>query len=204
VAHAQKSWNGVAILSREPAQVVEKGLPDEEEMGARLISAKVGGLDFTTLYCPNGKSVGHSDFPRKLKWLDSLARYLREQHRPEEAAVLCGDFNICPTPLDTWNETGFSGEIFHTREERIRFQRLLDWGLLDAYRDLFPHERAFSWWDYRAGAFHKNQGLRIDFVLVTRPLGSEVKSAQIDRDYRKKKEGLTASDHAPVLVELSA
>ncbi len=203
VTHAQKSWNGVAILSRDPPSFLEKGLPDEEAMGARLISAKVGGLNFTTLYCPNGKSVSHADFPRKLKWLDSLARYLAGQKSSRDPVVLCGDFNICPTPLDTWNETAFSGEIFHTQEERVRFQRLLDWGLLDAYRELLPHDQAFSWWDYRAGAFHKNQGLRIDFVLVTRPLRNGIRAVKIDREYRKKKKGLTASDHAPVLVELN-
>ena len=173
-------------------------------MGARLISAEVGGLSFTTLYCPNGKSVGHADFPCKLKWLDSLAQHLEERGDRSEPAVLCGDFNICPASLDTWNEEEFSGEIFHTREERSRFQRLLEWGWLDAYRELFPREQAFSWWDYRAGAFYKNHGLRIDFLLVTPGLREGLRSAGIDREYRKKKEGLTASDHAPVLVELGA
>ena len=204
VVHGQKAWNGVAILSRDPPQIRERGLPGEEEMGARLISAEAGGLKFTTIYCPNGKSVDHADFPRKLKWLESLAEHLEERRDPSEPAVLCGDFNICPTPLDSWNEEEFSGEIFHTPEERARFQRLLEWGWLDAYRELFPGEQAFSWWDYRAGAFYKNHGLRIDFLLVTPVLKEGIRSAGIDREYRKKKEGLTASDHAPVLVELGA
>lgn len=204
VVHGQKAWNGVAILSRHPPGIREKGLPGEEAMGARLISAEVEGLKFATIYCPNGKSVDHADFPRKLKWLESLARHLEERWDPSEPAVLCGDFNICPTPLDTWNEEELSGKIFHTPEERIRFQRLLEWGWLDAYRELFPGEQAFSWWDYRAGAFYKNQGLRIDFLLVTPALKARIRSAGIDRDYRKKKEGLTASDHAPVLVEIGA
>lgn len=201
-AHAQKAWNGVAVLSRGPALILERGLPGEEAMGARLISVEVGGLNFTTLYCPNGKSVDHEDFSCKLRWLDSLSRYLEEQQSPRASAILCGDFNICPTPLDTWNESGFSGEIFHTREERNCFRRLLDWGLLDPYREVFPREKAFSWWDYRGGAFHKNQGLRIDFVLMTLPLKDRLRGVKIDREYRKKKEGLTASDHAPVIVEL--
>ena len=204
LVHGQKAWNGVAILSRDPPRIQERGLPGEEEMGARLISAEVGGLRFTTLYCPNGKSVSHADFPRKLKWLDSLAKHLEERWNPAEPAVLCGDFNICPTSLDSWNEEEFSGQIFHTREERVRFRRLLEWGWLDVYREQFPHEQAFSWWDYRAGAFYKNQGLRIDFLLVTPFLRKGVNAARIDREYRKKKEGLTASDHAPVLVELGA
>lgn len=204
LVYGQKAWNGVAILSRDPPRIQERGLPGQEEMGARLISAEVSGLSFTTLYCPNGKSVSHVDFLRKLKWLDSLAKHLEEQLDPSEPAILCGDFNICPTSLDTWNEKQFSGKIFHTAEERARFQCLLKWGWLDVYRELFPQEQVFSWWDYRAGAFYKNQGLRIDFLLVTSVLRKGVTAVGIDREYRKKKEGLTASDHAPVLVEFSA
>jgi exodeoxyribonuclease-3 len=201
--HGQKAWNGVAILSREPAVVKQKGLPGEEDLGARLIAATVGDLTFTTVYCPNGKDIGHLDFPRKLHWLDSLTDYLRERHNSAEPMILCGDFNICPTSLDTWNETGLGGQIFHTGEERTRFQRLLEWGFSDVYRQLFPDGRAFSWWDYRAGAFHQNQGLRIDLLLATQPVAQRIQHVEIDREYRKKKDGLTASDHAPVLADLS-
>jgi len=203
VAHAQKAWNGVAILSREPATVLQNGLPGEEELGARLIAATVGELTFTTLYCPNGKDVGHPDFPRKLRWLDSLASYFAERQSPSESLVVCGDLNLCPTSLDTWNETLLCGQIFHTDEERGRFQRLLDWGFTDLYRQLFPQGRAFSWWDYRAGAFHRNQGLRIDFLLATQPIASRVRHVEIDREYRKKQNDLTASDHAPVIADLT-
>jgi exodeoxyribonuclease-3 len=201
--HGQKAWNGVAILSREPAVVKQKGLPGEEDLGARLIAATVGDLTFTTVYCPNGKDIGHPDFPRKLHWLDSLTDYLRERHNSAEPMILCGDFNICPTSLDTWNETGLGGQIFHAGEERTRFQRLLEWGFSDVYRQLFPDGRAFSWWDYRAGAFHQNQGLRIDLLLATQPVAQRIQHVEIDREYRKKKDGLTASDHAPVLADLS-
>jgi exodeoxyribonuclease-3 len=113
-----------------------------------------------------------------------------------------GDFNVCPAALDSWNEEGLRGRIFHTEEERARFRRLLDWGLRDLFRERNPELRAFSWWDYRAGAFHKGQGLRIDFLLGTTPVLARVKSVTIDRDWRKKQEGLTASDHAPVVAEL--
>ena len=201
--HGQKAWNGVAILSREPAVVKQKGLPGEEDLGARLIAATVGDLTFTTVYCPNGKDIGHPDFPRKLHWLDSLTDYLRERDNSAEPMILCGDFNICPTSLDTWNETELGGQIFHTGEERTRFQRLLEWGFSDVYRQLFPDGRAFSWWDYRAGAFHQNQGLRIDLMLATQPVARRIRHVEIDREYRKKKDGLTASDHAPVLADLS-
>jgi exodeoxyribonuclease-3 len=203
VAHAQKAWNGVAILSREPATVLQNGLPGEEELGARLIAATVGDLTFATVYCPNGKAVGHPDFSRKMKWLDSLANYLKQRHSPTEPLIVCGDLNLCPTALDSWNETLLRGQIFHTDEERTRFQRLLDWGFADLYRQLFPQGRAFSWWDYRAGAFHQNQGLRIDFLLATQAVALKTRQAEIDREYRKKQDGLTPSDHAPVIADLT-
>ncbi len=199
VTHGQKAWNGVAILSREPAEIVQKGLPGQEDFGARLITAEVAGLSFTTVYCPNGKHLEHEDYPRKLAWFDALADHLEERHDPGSPAVVCGDFNICPQPLDSWNE---GPGIFHTEEERSRFRRLLDDGLVDVYRRLHPEKQAFSWWDYRAGAFHRNMGLRIDFLLATPPLVERVEAVEIDRDYRKKKEGLTASDHAPVWADL--
>ena len=202
VCHGQKGWNGVAILSRQPATVTRVGLPGEESFGARLLTAAVSGLSFTTIYCPNGKSVTHEDYPRKLAWLDHLVGHFEECHDDDEPTVLCGDFNLCPAPIDSWNEEALYGRIFHTDDERARFQQLLDWGFADLYRHHRPDTQFFSWWDYRSGAFHKNQGLRIDFLLATRRLQERVKNVETDRDYRKKKEGLTASDHAPVMADL--
>lgn len=202
LTHGEKAWNGVAVLSRTPAQVVQRGLPGQEELGARLLTARVGELAFTTVYCPNGKHVGHEDFPRKLAWFDALGAHLAASHRPGEPAVLGGDFNLCPAAIDSWNEEALHGAIFHTDEERRRFRELLAWGWVDLYRRLHPDRQAFSWWDYRGGAFHRNQGLRIDFLLATEPVAARAESAEIDRDYRKKKDGLTASDHAPVYADL--
>jgi exodeoxyribonuclease-3 len=201
--HGQKAWNGVAVLSREPIEIAHRGLASQEEMGARLLAVEGGGMTFTTLYCPNGKSVGHADFSRKLAWLESLAAHLERAHEASEPLVLCGDFNLCPSELDTWNEAKKKGTIFHTDEERSRFRRLLDWGLVDLYRRQKPEGREFSWWDYRGGAFHRGMGLRIDLLLATEAVASRVRSVEIDRDYRKKKEGLTASDHAPVMADLA-
>jgi len=203
VTHGQKSWNGVAILSRDEAHVLQRGLPGQADFGARLITAEVSGLTFTTVYCPNGKHTGHEDFPRKLKWYDALAEHLAATIRPERPAVLCGDFNICPTGLDSWNEEGFRGEIFHTDAERERFSRVLSAGFVDVFRRLHPDEQEFSWWDYRGGAFHRKHGLRIDFLLATDAAAARVQSVQIDREYRKKQDGLTASDHAPVFADLA-
>jgi len=208
LGYGQKSWNGVAILTRGdlPVEEIQRGLPEQDDFGARLLSARVGAgadaLDFTTVYVPNGKSTSHDDFPRKLAWLDDLASHLEARLDPAGAAVLCGDFNVVPTPLDSWNEAKLAGHVFHTDEERKRIQRLLDWGFRDLFREGHPDDAAFSWWDYRGGAFHRKQGLRIDFLLGTGAITSRVREVGIDRDWRKKVDGLTPSDHAPVVADL--
>ncbi len=201
-SYGQKAWNGVAILSRKPLEVVQRGLPGQEEYGARLLTVRVEDLSFTTVYVPNGKEVSNEEFPRKLDWLDSLIAHLEAERRGEGPAVVCGDLNLCPEALDSWNEPAMVGRIFHTTEERALFQRLLALGFADTFRTLYPDTQTFSWWDYRAGAFHKGQGLRIDFLLATPPVMERVSSVEIDRDYRKKKDGLIASDHAPVFADL--
>jgi exodeoxyribonuclease-3 len=200
--HGQKSWNGVAILARTEPRVTQVGLPGFEPAGARLLAAEVDGLAFTTIYVPNGKSIDHADFPGKLAWLDGLAAHLSRTCDPSRPAVVCGDFNVCPGPLDSWDEAALAGSIFHTPEERARFEALLRLGLVDVYRELHPGEPAFSWWDYRGGAFHRKQGLRIDLLLATRPARERARAAEIDREWRKKQQGRTPSDHAPVWVDL--
>jgi exodeoxyribonuclease III len=200
--HGQKAWNGVAILSREPAEVEQVGLPEHEAAGARLLTGAIAGLSFTTLYVPNGKGVAHEDFPRKLAWLDALVSHVAGKRDPTRPQIVCGDFNVCPSGLDSWDEERLRGEIFHTPQERERIAALLDGGLRDVFREVHPEERKFSWWDYRGGAFHRGQGLRIDLILATPEILSRVRSATIDREYRKKQAGLVPSDHAPVLVEL--
>ncbi len=208
VTHGQKSWNGVAVLSRPPVTQVRAGLPGQQELGARLITARIGEagaadeLSFTTVYCPNGKHVGHDDYPRKLAWFDALRAHWLDHHPPAGAAVLCGDFNVVPEKVDSWHAEDAEGEILHTPDERARISALLDAGLVDLFRERNPDAQAFSWWDYRGGAFHRRQGLRIDLLLATRSALDRVGSVEIDRDYRKKKEGLTPSDHAPVIADL--
>ena len=200
----QKAWNGVAVLSRHPIEEVQSGLPGEEEAGARFLRVRTAGLDFTTVYCPNGKDIDHLDYPRKLAWFDSLRDYLAGALSTETPAVLCGDFNIAPTGLDTHDEDRLAGGIHHTEAERSRFRALLDLGFVDLFRELHPETVKFSWWDYRFGAFHRNLGLRIDFLLATEAVRARVERVETDRDYRKKKEGMIASDHAPVMARLGA
>jgi exodeoxyribonuclease-3 len=203
VTHGQKAWNGVAVLSRRPAAVTQVGLPGQEDLGARLLTAEVDGLSFTTVYVPNGKNLEHRDYERKLDWLDALAGYLRERHDPSAPTVLCGDFNVVPAPIDSWNEDGLAATIFHSEPERRRFAYFAQWGLHDLFRNLHPDSKMFSWWDYRALGFPRNRGLRIDFLLGTASILERLESVRIDRDYRKKKDGLTASDHAPVIADLN-
>jgi exodeoxyribonuclease-3 len=203
LVHGQKAWNGVAILSRAPARLLQRGLPGQEAFGARLLAAEVEGIAFATAYVPNGKHVGHADFPAKLAWLDALAEHAGQSLDPARPAVLCGDFNVCPAALDSWNEAALRGSIFHTDEERARFARLLAGGLHDAFREKYPALQAFSWWDYRGGAFHRRQGLRIDLVLATPPVMHRVQAVEIDRDWRKKRDALLPSDHAPVVLDLA-
>ena len=210
--HGQKSWNGVAVLQRidgtSPSDPeISIGLPGQEEMGARLIRTRFDDIDFVTVYCPNGKHVGHEDFPRKLQWFEDLSEWLGGTLEADQDSatrlVICGDFNLCPGPRDTWSEELLQGGIFHTEEERSRFRSLLDLGLHDLYRVVEPEGTQFSWWDYRAGAFHQNHGLRIDFLLGAGSVADGVENVWTDRDYRKKKDGLTASDHAPVIADLA-
>ena len=201
--YGQKSWNGVAVLARRPIEVLQKGLPGQEEFGARLLTARIGDLLFTTVYCPNGKHTGHDDFPRKLAWFDALHEHLsRSATAASRYAVLCGDFNICPQPIDSWNEAALHGSIFHTDEERERIRRLLAAGFVDLFRAQFPDEQAFTWWDYRGGAFHRRHGLRIDFLLGNAALAARLRAVEIDREWRKKRDDLTPSDHAPVFADL--
>jgi len=200
ITHGQKAWNGVAVLSRRPAELIRCGLPDQADFGARLLEARVDDIHFTTVYCPNGKDVTHDDYPRKLTWFDALARHWAGT--PHAAAtVLCGDFNVVPAAIDSWlgaDET----HIFHTPAERDRLRALLDLGLVDLYRARHPERQAFSWWDYRNGAFHRGHGLRIDLLLGSAAVAERVERVEIDRDFRKKHEGLTPSDHAPVYADL--
>lgn len=202
VCHGQKGWNGVAILSRLPLDRDQVGLPGQDDFGARLVSARVGDIKFTTIYCPNGKDLTHPDFPRKLAWFDDLISFWSEYQAPGELAVLCGDLNIVPAAIDSWRGAKADGLIFHTSEERTRFESLLELGLIDLFRAKNPDLQTFSWWDYRGGAFHRGQGLRIDIFLGTQNVLDRVREVKIDRDFRKKQDGLTASDHAPVIVDL--
>lgn len=202
IVMGQKAWNGVAVVSRNEPELVQAGLPGHDELGARLVTARAGDLLFTSVYVPNGKSVEHEDYGRKLAWLDDLVAHAQTCWAGEESVVVCGDFNVCPTGLDSWNEEALGGTIFHTEAERERIRALHETGLVDLFRHRFPEERSFTWWDYRGGAFPRGMGLRIDFLLGSPGVAERVTRVEHDRDYRKKIDDWKPSDHAPVWADL--
>lgn len=197
----QQSWNGVAVLGRERPEIVTRELPGVGEAGARFVSAKVAGIEVASIYVPNGKHVTHTDYPMKLRWLTALAEHLEQRADKDAPLVLGGDFNVCYQDIDSYGGVNFKGTIFHTDEERALITRIRSAGLVDLYRAKYPDTVSYSWWDYRAGNFHKNLGMRIDLLFATPVFASRVKDVYVDRDYRKKSAaGAVPSDHAPVIA----
>ncbi len=198
--HGQGRWNGVAILSRIGIEDVVHGFADggEPDPEARLLTARCGDTVVVTAYVPNGREVGHEQFHHKLRWLERLPAHLAAVASPGDDVVLCGDLNIAPEDRDVWDLDAVHGATHVTDEERARFRALLEWGLVDVFRRAYPdEERLYTWWDYRAGAFHKHRGMRIDHVLATAPLADRLEWALVDRNARK---GQGPSDHAPLLA----
>lgn len=198
VLHGQKTYNGVAILAREEPQEVEVGFGDGgDESQARLIAATVGDLRVASVYVPNGQTVGSEKWDYKLEWLRRLAAWVERQ--PAAPLVVCGDLNIAPESRDAANPESWADSVLCHPDARAAFARLLAAGLVDAFRLLRPEDGLYSWWDYRQLGFPRNDGLRIDHVLVASALATRCTAAAIDRDERK---GKLPSDHAPVIVEL--
>jgi exodeoxyribonuclease III len=197
--HGEGRWNGVAIASRVGiAEVVTNfGDPHTE---ARMIAASCGGVPVAAIYAPNGREVGSTFFEAKLAWFERLARWLEQTRNPSEPLVVGGDFNVAPADEDVWDPAACHGGTHVSPAERRAFERLRAWGLVDAYRLRHPEPERYSWWDYRAGNFQKNFGMRIDHCLVTAPIAERTVFAEIDREARKGKP--IPSDHAPVVIDL--
>jgi exodeoxyribonuclease-3 len=211
--HGQGRWNGVAIASRRgiagvatnfgqplrPAQTPDPG--DGEPLAeARMIAADCGGVRVVSLYTPNGRSLDSPFYEAKLAWFERLARWLEDAADPAQPLVLGGDFNVAPEDVDVWNPQACQGGTHVSPAEREAFARLCRWGLVDAYRQHHSEPGRYTWWDYRAGNFHKNFGMRIDHLLATRPLAARTRWAEIDREARKGKP--IPSDHAPLLIDV--
>ena len=211
--HGEGRWNGVAIASRvgldhvitnfgephRPPATPDVG-DDEPLAEARMISAICGGVRVVSLYAPNGREVDSPFYRAKLAWFERLARWLTEAGDPAGPLLLGGDFNVAPADADVWDPEACRGGTHVSDAERRAFGRLCEWGLADAYRIHHPEPGRYTWWDYRAGAFHKNVGMRIDHILVTASLARRAVTTEIDREARKGKP--MPSDHTPLVVDL--
>jgi len=211
--HGEGRWNGVAIASRtgtsgvvtnfgqplRPARTPDAG-DDEPLAEARMIAADCGGIRVVSVYAPNGRTVGSTFYEAKLAWYDRLARWLENAADPDQPLVLGGDFNVAPEDVDVWDPRACHGGTHVSPPEREALSKLRRWGLIDVYRRHHPEPGRYTWWDYRAGNFHKNFGMRIDLLLATRPLAGRTVWAEIDREARKGKP--IPSDHAPLLIDV--
>ena len=196
----QKTYNGVALLSRTEAQAVVKNIPGFGDESARVIAGTVAGVRVIGAYFPNGQAPDSDKFTYKMAWLDALHDWLQTELAAHPDLVLMGDFNITVDDRDVWDPVGLKDTIHCTVQERAQLQRLCDLGLHDAYRLFEQPEKSYSWWDYREFAFRRNRGLRIDHVLVSEALRARVQACHIDKAPRKNER---PSDHAPVVVTLA-
>jgi exodeoxyribonuclease-3 len=201
VHHGDGQWNGVAIISRVGIDDVVHGFATgiEADTDTRLITARCGGVQVTSVYVPNGRAVGDPHYEYKLGWLGRLGDHLAATTTPADLVAVCGDFNIAPDDRDVWDPTRFVGSTHVTDDERAALHKLEGWGLVDAFRARYPEDRLYTYWDYRAGDFHEHRGMRIDLLLLSEPLAATVSWALVDRSARK---GRQPSDHAPVFVDV--
>ena len=198
-SYGEPRWNGVAILSRAGLDGVVTGIPGAPGFPhpeARAVSATCGGIRVHSVYVPNGRTPGSEHYHYKLAWLAALREAVKAG---PEAVMVCGDVNIAPADADVFDPDAYVGQTHVTPPERAALAELQALGLHDVVRDRWPGERVFTYWDYRAGMFHQNLGMRIDLVLASSPVAGRVKAAWVDREARK---GTGPSDHAPVIVDL--
>ena len=195
----QKTYNGVALLTRQSATEIVRNIPGFADEQARVIAARVGGLRVIGAYFPNGQEPASDKFAYKMRWLDALRAWLRAELVAAPELVLMGDFNIAPEDRDVYDPVALAGTIHCTDEERAHFRALLALGLHDAFRLFEQPPKSWSWWDYRNLAFRRNQGMRIDHILVSEALGPHVQACTIDKAPRRAER---PSDHAPVVLTL--
>ena len=195
----QQSYNGVAILTRETYETTHRGYPgDDETAQSRLITSTVNDISIVNVYIPNGQAVGSEKFGFKLAWMKRLREFFDQNYDPNTPVMLCGDFNVAPEDRDVHDVRLWQGRIMFSEPERAALQHIKDWGFTDAFRQHTETGGHFTWWDYRAGAFRRNLGLRIDHVWITDALVSRNVRTWIDVEPRKWEK---PSDHAPVLAE---
>ncbi|MCW5653667.1 exodeoxyribonuclease III [Hydrogenophaga sp.] len=195
----QKTYNGVALLSRTPATEVVRNIPGFEDDQARVLGATIDGVRVIGAYFPNGQAPDSDKFAYKMRWLDALREWVRDEMAAHEKLVLMGDYNITFDDLDVWDPVGLAGTIHCTPEERAQLQSLIGLGLSDAVRLFEQPPKNYSWWDYRDLAFRRNRGLRIDHILISEALKARASACAVDKTPRKNER---PSDHAPVVLTL--
>ncbi len=195
----QKTYNGVAILSKYPMSEVVKNNPRFEDAQQRIIAATIEGMRVVCAYIPNGQSIDSDKYLYKLKWLDALHGWLADELKAHENLALLGDYNIAPEDRDVHDPVAWQGNVLVSEPERAAFQRLIALGFRDSFRLFEQPEKIYSWWDYRMMAFRRNMGLRIDHVLLSAPLATRCSACAIDKVPRKWEQ---PSDHAPVVATL--
>ena len=197
----QQSYNGVAILTRDECATGSRGYPDDDETAqSRLITTQAGGINVVTVYVPNGQMVGSEKYAFKLNWMKRLREFLDAKYDRTTPVLLCGDFNVAPDERDVHDVRLWQGRILFSEPEREALQVIKDWGFTDAFRLHTEGGGNFSWWDYRAGAFRRNMGLRIDHIWISDPLVKRNVRTWIDLEPRTWQK---PSDHAPVIAEFS-
>lgn len=196
----QRTYNGVALVSRREMADITRNIPGNDDAQTRVIAGDVDGVRVVCAYVPNGQSVDSDKFGYKMRWLTSLQQWLAQELIRHPRLVLCGDFNIAPEDRDVYDPVAWAGQVLCTPQERAHFKGLLSLGFCDAFRLFEQPEKSWSWWDYRNLAFRRNQGLRIDHLLVSTALRSSVLGCVIDKAPRKNER---PSDHAPVVLTLA-
>ncbi len=194
----QPTYNGVAIISRKPCTDVQRGLPGDDGSEARVLAATCEGVRLINVYVPNGQAVGTEKYLYKLAWMRRLRALLDEEYWTDEDVLLCGDFNVAPEPRDVHDPELWRGRILFSQPEREALAEVQEWGFVDAFRLHVRDSGFYSWWDYRAGSFPRNTGLRIDHIWVSPPLAERCRRAWIDKEPRGWER---PSDHTPVLAE---
>ena len=199
IFHGQRTYNGVAILSKRPIKDVVRGFSDGgDEAQSRFLSASVDGLRLHNVYVPNGQAPGTDKYHYKLEFMARLDRWLRA-HAGDGPAILLGDFNVAPADLDVHDPVAWHEQIMCSTVERAALARIVEAGWTDTLRKLHPQLSVFTWWDYRQLSFPKGKGLRIDHIFATAPVAARVREVKVDREARKGKQ---PSDHAPVIADL--
>jgi exodeoxyribonuclease-3 len=196
----QKTYNGVAILSRAPLLGVDMGIPGFEDAQKRVIAATAGELRVICVYCPNGQAVGSEKYAYKLRWFAALRDYVAAELKRHPRLAVAGDFNVAPEDRDVHDPKAWEGQVHVSEPERSAWRALLAVGLKDAFRLFEQPERIYSWWDYRMMAFRRNAGLRIDQILVSPELAGRCAACSVDKAPRKLER---PSDHAPVVADFS-